>query len=112
MRFIEPWEAAWERLNIFLKPPDLLSNDEFTEAQRLFVILFRLYEERRCWVRDIGWEIFPDLPTRIYYKQWEEADGQMRKELKKLRPYCSVLSKQIPSPDISDPWWWQTKSSL
>jgi hypothetical protein len=106
--FMKPLETAQNEIIYFLRL-DRLSHKDFIDAQFSFVTLYNIYEERRSWVRDIGWYAYPNLSSSSFYQEWEKADRDMRQELKELLPNYPVFSGRIIGLELSNPWWWEQK---
>jgi hypothetical protein len=110
--FMKPLENSGARLNTFLTARATLDLSDFAEAQKMLAQLYRVYEERMPWVRDLVWYTNPNIQKMSYYKDWREADREMREALTTLLPQYPLLSEQITQTDTIDSWWWEKTPNL
>jgi len=111
LSFMKPLEDREKTILEFLAARESLSNDDFLFAQRLFVDLYNVYEQRRPWLRDMAWETFPNVSTYSVYTDWEKADHDMREKLSKLTCDCPVLGDNITDLTLPAPRRWEKGGS-
>lgn len=90
--FMKPLENSDTDLNNLLAATNFLSSRDFIKAQEQLAELYKRYQERMPWVRDLVWYTDPNMRTSDHYKHWRETDENMRKALKIffLRVPCSL----------------------
>lgn len=99
-------------LNEFLATRSSLSTKDFIDAQERLARLYERYQERMPWVRDLVWYTDSTIRTSDEYRNWREADENMRKALRDLLPVCPVLSQQISNLSSPSFWWWEKPPNL